>query len=247
MSQCRFRLSQAVFRKLAVFCLVMVGAGSSQCTVGQAREAYNLCDDAAVSASRQTGVPLSVLHALTRTETGRTRNGRYEPWPWTVNMEGVGTWFPDPDSALSHVFEHIKRGARSFDVGCFQINHKWHGGAFSSVQEMFDPEKNALYAARFLSALHDEFGDWMKAVGAYHSRTPELARRYSARFDRIHRVLQVQAPEQSVSTVGRTTARNPRIDLHAAQPLTGGVATLTRGSLVPLGGGMSRPFLLMPD
>ena len=47
-------------------------------------------------------------------------------------MEGKGKWFQTRDEALSYVFKHFKRGARSFDVGCFQINFKWHGQAFPS-------------------------------------------------------------------------------------------------------------------
>ena len=50
---------------------------------------------------------------------------------------------------------------------------------------MFDPDANAAYAARFLSELYAEFGDWSRAAGAYHSRTPKFANRYRGRFDRI--------------------------------------------------------------
>jgi hypothetical protein len=47
---------------------------------------------------------------------------------------------------------------------------------------MFNPERNALYAAHFLIELHREFGSWTEAAGAYHSRTPEHADRYKAKF-----------------------------------------------------------------
>ncbi len=100
-------------------------------------------------------------------------------------MEGTGRWFQDQDSARAYVFRHFKNGARSFDVGCFQINYKWHHQEFRSLDEMFDPLKNALYAAKFLQTLYTELGDWDEAVGAYHSRTSELATRYLKRFRRI--------------------------------------------------------------
>lgn len=144
-----------------------------------------ICEAAAQRVSQESGVPLSVLRAITLTETGRTRNGAFSPWPWTVNMEGKGAWFPTRRDARAHVDRHFERGARSFDVGCFQINYRWHGDAFASVDEMFDPLANARYAARFLRELFAEFGDWSKAAGAYHSRTPLHANRYRARFDRI--------------------------------------------------------------
>lgn len=148
-----------------------------------------LCDRAAARAAAETGVPLAVLRAIARTETGRTRDGRLKPWPWTVNMEGKGRWFETRDGAHRYTARHAAEGARSFDVGCFQINHRWHGDAFDSLAEMFDPLANARYAADFLSRLHAETGDWTRAVGTYHSRSPALARRYTARFGKIYRTV----------------------------------------------------------
>ncbi len=148
-----------------------------------------ICDQAAREASAQTGVPLAVLQAISLTETGRKRAGRFRPWPWTVNMEGKGLWFDTEDDARAYVYSQYKRGARSFDVGCFQINYKWHGQAFASIDAMFDPVANAVYAAEFLRGLRAEQGSWSAAAGAYHSRTPEFAEKYRERFDRIHGTL----------------------------------------------------------
>ena len=147
------------------------------------------CESAALSAARRTGVPVDVLRAISLTETGRKLGGELRPWPWTVNMEGAGSWFNDRQAAQAYVHQHKGRGARSFDVGCFQLNFRWHGEAFSSIEEMFDPGANADYAARFLKELYAEFGDWSLAAGAYHSRTPKFAKKYRARFDRIRKSL----------------------------------------------------------
>lgn len=140
------------------------------------------CERVAEVASQQTGVPVSVLKAISLTETGKKIGGKLRPWPWTVNMEGAGHWFDTLDEARAYVFKEFKRGARSFDVGCFQINYKWHSENFASIDEMFDPMANALYAAKFLSDLYAESNSWNTAAGAYHSRTKEYAERYSARF-----------------------------------------------------------------
>lgn len=149
------------------------------------RDIAGICDTVALDAAQQTGVPPHVLRAISLTETGRRQQGGFRPWPWTVNMEGAGHWFDTADDARAFVFREFKRGARSFDVGCFQINYKWHGDAFASLDQMFDPAANALYAARLLRSLYEETGSWPAAAGAYHSRTPELADRYKARFERI--------------------------------------------------------------
>lgn len=142
----------------------------------------HVCDQISALASAQTGVPLSVLKAISLTETGRTRGGEMRPWPWTVNMEGKGVWFDTEDEARAYVYKHFKRGARSIDIGCFQINYKWHHQNFSSLEELFDPLANGLYAAQFLSELYQEKGNWKDAAGAYHSRTPKFANRYKERF-----------------------------------------------------------------
>lgn len=160
-----------------------------------------ICERAAVRAANESGVPLSVLRAISLTETGRTKNGAFRPWPWTVNMEGKGRWFDTLDEARAYVTRHHERGARSYDVGCFQINFRWHGQHFDSPLAMFDPDANAAYAARFLGELYAEFGDWSRAAGAYHSRTPEHANRYRARFDRIRARLSPDGKDEAAVAV----------------------------------------------
>ena len=195
-----------------------------------AAAAERMCDVAAQRAADRTGVPVSVLLAITRVETGRTRDGVLQPWPWTVNMEGTGRWFASADAALAYAERHHARGARSFDIGCFQINYRWHGAAFESIAQMFDPGRSALYAARFLARLHAETGDWHAAAGAYHSRTPKYARRYRARFERIHAGL-------SSGAVGRGEARTAGparpVDDANGFPLLLSGAPGRAGSLVP--------------
>ena len=143
------------------------------------------CDAAAYHAAQAAGVPVDVMQALTLTETGRTAEGRLRPWPWAVNIEGQEHWFATRAEALTFAKARLAEGRRSFDLGCFQINYRWHGVHFASVEQMVDPQINAAYAARFLRELYAEFGDWRLAAGAYHSRTPSLATRYAARFTRI--------------------------------------------------------------
>ncbi|MEY8838384.1 transglycosylase SLT domain-containing protein [Cribrihabitans sp. XS_ASV171] len=189
------------------------------------------CDRAARAAAERHGVPLDVMMAITRVETGRSAGGDLMPWPWTVNHDGKGHWFASRDAAQAFVFRIFKAGARSFDVGCFQINYRWHAEGFRSIDAMFDPEQNADYAARFLARLHGELGTWRAAAGAYHSRTESFAKVYRARFDRIRADVD---PQQAV-------ARRA-----ASEPLLTGRETEAQGSrlgsLVPASGGAT-PFI----
>ena len=170
-----------------LFLSVSLFMGNAHLLRASTQEAAAICESVAEQVSRESGVPVSVLKAISLNETGRKRDGAFRPWPWTVNMEGAGHWFDSRDQALTYVFKEFKRGARSFDVGCFQINYKWHGENFSSIEEMFDPLANGRYAARFLSDLYIELGDWKKAAGAFHSRTKKYADKYSARFSSIRK------------------------------------------------------------
>jgi soluble lytic murein transglycosylase-like protein len=55
------------------------------------------------------------------------------------------------------------------DLGCMQINHRYHGAEFSSVGAMLDPHANVDYAARFLARLHARHETWTMAVARYHA------------------------------------------------------------------------------
>jgi hypothetical protein len=168
------------------------------------------CDVAAEQAARSTGVPAAVLMAIARVETGRTVGGVLAPWPWTVNEGGDGAWFDTADQALSHVKDAMASGGTNIDIGCFQVNLRWHGGAFSSLDDMFDPFRNALYAAQFLQNLFAEFGTWDGAVGAYHSRKSDAAYGY---LKKVADVLDLPSASASVPNRVAEIARDNRYPL----------------------------------
>jgi hypothetical protein len=182
-----------------------------------------LCDTAAHQAAQETGVPVSVMLAITRAETGRSLSGTLSPWPWAINRAGRGAWFPSQDEAIDAVARAIAGGERNIDIGCFQINLHWHGKAFRSLEEMFDPARNARYAAKFLSSLHVETGDWSAAIGAYHSRREDDATRYLARVEdlmarSIPAVSYAVPPQAPVKDTPRATRVNRFPLLQGGQP-----------------------------
>lgn len=213
-------LTNLTVRLMPFVLVVLLCVGPGQAGI----DPVDICDQAARQAARETKVPLTVLKAIARTETGRGQAGDLRPWPWTVNVEGQGIWFDTPQKAQAYLFRKFREGTRNFDVGCFQINYKWHGHAFSSLEQMFDPVANARYAATFLSRLHAEHGDWTRAVGAYHSRTPEYAQRYISRYTEIREKMAKETAEQTNLTGSR-------------HPLSHGPSNPERrGSLFPMSG-----------
>lgn len=196
----------------------------------------DLCLSAAAQAARESGVPYPVLLAITQTETGRRRAGVTKPWPWPINIEGAGHWFDTRSEAENFAQNALADGRRSFDVGCFQINYRWHGMHFASLSQMFDPLTNARYAAKFLGQMYAETGDWSRAAGAYHSRTPEFAQRYRVTFDR-HYAAAGQTPAPTTPTPVVQVARAAASGTPLFQGSTGRTAL---GSLVPLSGIVTR-------
>jgi soluble lytic murein transglycosylase-like protein len=146
-------------------------------------EPGRLCRAAIQAAEREAGLPAQLLMAIGRVETGRRdpESGAFHPWPWTINAEGRGQFFPTKAEAIAAVRSEQARGVRSIDVGCMQINLRHHPDAFASLDAAFDPASNARYAASFLTSLRAERGDWQAAAAAYHSRTPSFAEPYLAR------------------------------------------------------------------
>lgn len=197
-----------------------------------ARADPSLCESAAHRAAQDTGVPADVLLAITLTETGREQDGRLRPWPWSANSEGQGHWFDSRQQALDYAQGLLARGQPLFDLGCFQINWRWHGTHFLGPQDLLDPLASARYAARFLQALYDETGDWTLAAGAYHSRSPDPAARYRARFAQIRASLgdQIAGPLPPAPDT-------PRVNTF---PLLAGAAS--GASLVPAGLPALRPL-----
>ncbi|MBV2359344.1 transglycosylase SLT domain-containing protein [Thalassococcus sp. CAU 1522] len=202
---------------------VLMSLASAGIAAAETAQDAATCDRAAAVAAQESTVPLAVLLAVTRTETGRARGGDLEPWPWAVNTMGRGTWFADRRSALDHASQMIEIGVRNLDIGCFQINYRWHGRAFPELRDMFDPVKNAVYAASFLADLYARTGDWRTAVGAYHSATPALADRYLQRYDTVLASIAADdpptpdragdAPRQALISTEGTAARGSLVRL----------------------------------
>ncbi len=190
-----------------------------------------LCGDAAAAAAARSGVPLPILTAIMRAESGRAPGGdprpQTEPWPWTLNAGGAGAWFATRAEALARAEALVAEGETNVDFGCFQVNLHWHGSAFGSLDAMLDPQSNAAYAASFLADLYRQTGDWRAAAALYHSRDPDRAEAYVLRLEALH---------AGAAPAGEApTTADPRAAIPAAFALTrasGALLTAARGPLI---------------
>ena len=135
------------------------------------------CRAAIVAAEKTHGIPPQLMAAIGRVESGR--NG--SAWPWTINAEGVGSYYNTKAEAIAAVEAKRAQGIRSIDVGCMQVNLIHHANAFANLDQAFEPTINADYAARFLLRLREQTGDWPQATGRYHSANPERGGPYASK------------------------------------------------------------------
>lgn len=186
--------------------------------IGSARS-HAACISAILAAQERYGIPNNILLGIGLQETGRKLDGELTVWPWAVNAAGEGRYFGTATEAISWVNDRLSHGIRSIDVGCMQINLRWHPKAFRTLQEGFDPTINADYAARFLVDLYQRTGNWAVAAGSYHSFTPEKRDRYlkslrrnvavaNQRFDEFRKLAEVEThagQNQQFATNAETT------------------------------------------
>jgi soluble lytic murein transglycosylase-like protein len=110
-------------------------------------------------------VPAGILYAVGLAETGR----KGSLGPFALNIAGRPV-FADSRAAARKLAEAaLARGVSLIDLGCMQINHRYHAQAFAGLDDMLDPARNVDYAARFLAELKRREGSWSLAVARYHA------------------------------------------------------------------------------
>ncbi len=132
-----------------------------------------LCENTIESIELQTDIPKGLLLGIGKVEAIRKINNKYIIWPWTINHAGKSLFFDNKEQMKNYVFKNLKRKDFNIDVGCMQINIKWHKNNFKKISDMFEVNPNISYAASFLKQLKNKHGSWDKAIKHYHSSDPK--------------------------------------------------------------------------
>ena len=152
-----------------LFTLLINFSGVHSQSVNSHQDALR-CEYLAKDAEKKYGLPENILLSISRVESGYQKvDGVIRAWPWTLNAGGDSAYFQTKEDALHSLEERIKKGVTNIDVGCMQLNFRWHKDFFNNLRDMITPMKNVDYAARFLNRLHQRHGSWEKAVKYYHS------------------------------------------------------------------------------
>jgi hypothetical protein len=139
-------------------------------------------------------VPVPVFYSVVLQESGLTRNGRFHPWPWTLNVDHTSYRFDTREEAEAALVEFIAANHR-IAVGLGQIYLPSHGHRFSNPVRLLDPRLNLEYAAHLLALEYkwtrrNGGGNWWTAAGRYHAPSnPVAAAEYRRRvFERCRKL-----------------------------------------------------------
>jgi hypothetical protein len=155
-------------------------SGSLADTVFDGKLPRDVCHQSITEAEKQKDIPQDLLTAIALVEAGRWQGTEKNPliWPWSLTVNGKGHFYETPELAINAAETFFAHGISNIDIGCMQINVRYHKNAFSDLAEMFDPIYNTAYAANFLVSLKKDLGTWSHAVEGYHSRKQEFGQPY---------------------------------------------------------------------
>lgn len=120
---------------------------------------------------KKFALPKHLLYSVSLAESGRIhkQSNKIMPWPWAVNISGKSFYFSSKTEALNEIQKAINNGITNIDIGCMQINIKYHSSNFLNISMMIEPRNNIEYAATLLKRNHEKYNNWPSAIADYHS------------------------------------------------------------------------------
>ena len=133
------------------------------------------------------GVPAPILYAMSQAESGRLRDGRFAPWPWTLNVAGSAKRYDSRQAMFDGLMAALGSGEMMIDVGLMQVNWHWQYERLGSPWTITNPVVNLKVGAAILKSHYADTGDWWLAVGRYH-RPAQTPRHQAAALAYANRV-----------------------------------------------------------
>jgi len=138
----------------------------------------NNCNHLTEKYGKKFNLPNKLLTSIALVESGLKKDkDSFKSWPWTLNVSGKSLYFDSKEETLSYLKKNLNT-RKSIDVGCMQINTRYHLKNFRSLEQLIEPEENVKYAASFLSGLHKRYKSWNEAISRYHSSIPKKKELY---------------------------------------------------------------------
>ena len=167
-----------IFNKILYFLFTLINFFLFSNLAFSNQNIFNKCLKQIHVIENQLTIPKGMLTAIGKTESGRFLNNDIVIWPWTVNSNNKSLFFDTRSQIEKYVKKQIINDNLNLDVGCMQINLKWHGNNFKNILNAIDPMTNISYAISFLHKLERRHGSWKEAIKHYHSSKPEKNIKY---------------------------------------------------------------------
>lgn len=124
------------------------------------------CPTLIAQTEARRNIPRGLLMAIALTESGTGGS----PSPYAMNIAGRSHFARSGQEMANIISANWSRGVRSIDVGCMQINLKYHGGKFPRLTDLLNSTTNVEYGASYLIRLATASGSWKDAVMSYHNK-----------------------------------------------------------------------------
>ena len=158
-------------------------------TYASTKKKNESCEKVIETIEDLTDIPKNLLLSIGKSESGRIlKSNKHVIWPWTVNHAGKSLFFDTKNQMKKYVLKYVKKQDYNLDVGCMQINLKWHKNHFKKISDMFAVEPNVSYAASFLLQLKNKHGSWDKAIKHYHSSDPKKNKPYLIKVNHFWKI-----------------------------------------------------------
>ena len=168
----------------------------------------NVCEKNISEIERQIDIPKGLLKAIGLTESGRYLNkSKLTIWPWTINMKTKSLFFDNKSQMLKFLNSQVEKGNYDFDVGCMQVNLKWHGKYFKNISDSIDPKTNISYATSFLYKLKSDHKTWTEAIKRYHSSNPNKNLKYHKKVLTNWKIVEKNKDKIKTSTKNKNTLK----------------------------------------
>jgi hypothetical protein len=132
------------------------------------------CPQLIASTEAKRQIPRGLLMAIAVTESGV--NG--VPNPHAMNIAGKTYHARDLEDMAQVISNNWSKGVRSIDVGCMQINLKYHGQKFARLTDLLHSPTNVDYGASYLIKLAIDRGSWREGVMDYHNKLSASRRQW---------------------------------------------------------------------
>ena len=130
-------------------------------------------------------VPVEIVKRIITHESKSFFNGEVQPWPWTLNINGVGYYYNTKKEALEAALQALDEDVKKLGIGFGQLEWKYHGQrADWNLAKALDPANNVKMVCDILveSRKSERVKNWADAIAYYHRPVMDkLGRDYASK------------------------------------------------------------------